>query len=73
MADSKTSTDPQTPPAPEGTDEAENKFWEKFDLKIGEAIDRKVEEFRQTGTSRTGGRTSLPSIIAEAFLGKPKS
>jgi hypothetical protein len=66
--------DPQTPPAPEGTeDEAETKFWTRFHVEVGTAIDKKVEEFRGTGTSRTGGRTSLPSILAEAFLGKPKS
>jgi hypothetical protein len=76
MTDSK---DPKTQPDPAGTEpdteEAEKKFWERFHVEIGTAIDKKVEEFRTTSTSRNGGRTTLPGAIANLFwpAEKPKS
>ena len=78
MAD-KTEPDPQpTGGEPNAGDppDAEQAFWDKLDKRIDAGIGRAIGEWKKaqpTGTSRTGGgRTSLPSILADLVFGPPK-
>lgn len=51
----------------------EKAFWSKIDERIDAGIQRGVEKFfkqrKETGTSRNGGRTTLPGIIADIMGG----
>lgn len=70
MTDSK-QTEPENP---EGTDDkAEATFWAKLDERIDAAIDRGVQKYARPGTSRNGGRTTLPGILANIMFGPEKS
>jgi len=67
--------DPQNPPQdPPKTDETAEAFWkthkEKTTAILDEWFDKKVEKYKGQGTSRTGGRATLPGIIADIMFGK---
>lgn len=68
--------DDPKPPENDGTD-PEKGFWDKMGALIDERVDagiaRTVEKYRVTSTSRNGGRTSLPEVVAGLMFGKPKS
>lgn len=68
-----------TDPAPQGDppkDEGANAFWGEHEKRTRGILDAwfedKKKEFREQGTSRTGGRTTLPKIIAEMMFGPEK-
>lgn len=61
----------QNPPAPEPSPD-EVKFWDKLSKTVDEAIEKKIEKYRGTGNSRTGGRTTLPDMIANLMFGPAK-
>jgi hypothetical protein len=72
--------DPQTPPPPDPTEDAEKAFWEKFTGTMDSWWDNKMKSYQDqrppntTGTSRTGGkRTTLPGLIADMVFGPEKS
>lgn len=65
------------PPTPDPTtstepnpDDQEKAYWEKFEGKLDVWFDKKIEKYRTTGTTRTGGRTTLPEIFANMIFGK---
>jgi len=71
MADDKK---PDTQDAPEPTDaeKAEASYWEKFDQKVNQIIDARIETVRQAGTTRGQGRTTLPGMLANFVFGPEK-
>lgn len=70
--------DAQDAPTTEPSDQ-EKAFWQKLDERIDAGLQRGVEKFMpkkpkggEPGTSRNGGRTTLPGIFAD-FMGGPFS
>lgn len=65
--------EPESQTAPEN-DDAEKNFWDKFDSrlegKLNSWFDNKMKDLKEQGTSRTGGRNTLPKIIA-GLMGGP--
>lgn len=55
----------------------ESKFWEKMGSLIDERVDagiaRTIDKYKVTGSSRNGGRTTLPEIMANVIFGKAKT
>ena len=77
MADKLETTAPTPDPSAEKTPEqVEEEFWAKHKTAtvgiLDEWFEKKKEELRTVGTSRSGGRTSLPGIIANIMFGEPK-
>jgi hypothetical protein len=73
MADSQQqSQQNQEPPAEPTPEEAKKQFWAEFHTELDTWFNKKRDELRSNSTSRAGGRTTLPSLIADAFFGKPK-
>lgn len=75
MADTNDNPEPEQtdPPADDGTS-AEDKFWARIDERLDAAIERGVKKHvpKRNPTSsgaRTGGRMTLPQIIADAIGG----
>ena len=74
MAENK----PQEPVKPEDTDPAvdEEAFWSKHKEHmtgiLDEWFEKKKGELRQAGTSRSGGRTTLPGMLANIMFGPEK-
>lgn len=64
----------QDPPK-DPDDETEKAFWSKLGKLIDDRVDagigRAIEKYRVTGSSRNGGRTTLPGIMADLMFGKP--
>jgi len=60
-----------------GEPNAEETFWNKLGSMLDERIDagiqRTVEKYKVTGSSRNGSRTSIPELVANAMFGKAKS
>lgn len=58
-------------------DDQESKFWEKMGSLIDERVDagiaRTIDKYKITGSSRNGGRTTLPEIMANVIFGKAKT
>lgn len=71
MPDDKTTTPPE-PPAEPTPEDVEKKYWETLESRLDAWLDKRIEKARTTSTSRTGGRTSLPSILFDAFMGSSK-
>ena len=71
MTDPK--TDPTPPePKPEPTaEEQEAAYWTRFEEKLDNWFDKRVEKMRATASSRTG-RTNLPSILSDLVFGPIK-
>lgn len=66
-------TDPKTDPADDGGAEAEKHFWEEHKSRTRAVLDEWFEEKRKAATSRTsGGRTTLPKILADLVFGPEK-
>jgi hypothetical protein len=62
--------EPQSPdPSPEDREKA---FWDKLTSTIDSRFDAAVERHRKPGTSRSGGRTTISSLVADLFFGPPK-
>ena len=80
MAETQQDPNPQEPKNDAGTGgdggDPEAQFWAKLDKRLEEGIDRALSKRdkarQQPGTSRNGGRTSLPSILADLVFGPPK-
>lgn len=64
------------PPADPGPEDQEKAYWDKFgaefDNRLNAWFDKKREEFRGPSTSRSGGRTTLPGILADLIFGPEK-
>lgn len=58
-------------------DQDEQGYWKKMssliDDRISAGIDKKIEDIRGTRTQRTGGRTTLPKIVADFVFGPDKT
>jgi hypothetical protein len=65
--DSKPTDPPADPPA---NDDPEAGFWAKLDERIDAGISRGIEKHVKPGTSRNGGRTTLPGVLADLMFGK---
>lgn len=57
-----------------GTDESAATFWKEHETRTRKILDSwledKTKEHKSAGTSRTGGRPTLPGIIADMMFGK---
>jgi hypothetical protein len=66
---------PTTTPKP-NPDDAMKGFWDEFDKRVkghlGTFFDEKKAELMKAGTSRTGGRTTVPSFLAGLMFGPEK-
>ena len=60
------------PPKPEPTaEEQEAAYWTRFEEKLDNWFDKRVEKMRATASSRTG-RTNLPGILSDLVFGPVK-
>lgn len=71
---------PQDPPKqdppkqdPPSNPDAEKVFWDKLDGRLDAFFDRKLKQVRenQTGNSRTGGRSTITTVLSDLMFGKP--
>ena len=69
--DDKTKTDPPANDDNKTDDQkAEESFWQKFDARLDEGVDRAIKKHVGNRDSRTGGRVTVPGLIADLMFGK---
>lgn len=65
----------QDPPKsdPPSNPDAEKVFWDKLDGRLDAFFDRKLKQVRESGTgnTRTGGRSTISSVLSDLMFGKP--